>query len=68
MAKPAEGPFHDPAPLQNDKTFLFRLLLDDAMAHAVEIAPFLAMLGREGTIEDGQAQAGPLLLASIKVW
>lgn len=66
MAEPAEGPLHDPAPFQDDEAIVVRQFLDDAVAHAMDEAPFLAALGREGTVEDGQSQAGPRLLAIIE--
>lgn len=66
VAEPAEGALDEPASLQSDEPPLVRALLDDAVAHAVKVAPLLAAPGREGAIADGQAQAGPRLLAVIE--
>ncbi|MGN8097904.1 hypothetical protein [Methylobacterium sp. 22177] len=66
MAEPAEGSLHKPARLQHDEALLVRLLLDDAVTHAMEVTPVLAGLGREGAVEYGQAQARPLFLAVIE--
>src|SRR5215218_9551193 len=66
VAEPAEGSLDDPASLQNDEALLVWVLLDDTMAHAVNVAPLLAALGREGTVQNGQAQAGPGLLAVLE--
>ncbi len=66
MAEAAEGPLHDLAPLQHEEAVLIRFPLDDTMAHVVDVTPFLTTLGCEGVVEDGQAQAGPVLLAVIE--
>lgn len=54
------------ASLQLDEAPLIRLLLDDAVAHAVEAAALLALLGPGSAVEDGKAQAGPRLLTVIE--
>lgn len=66
MAEPAESPIYGPASLHNDEAFPVRQLLDHAMRHAVEVAPLLTVLGREGDVEEGQTQAGPHLLAFVQ--
>lgn len=42
MAHPAEAALDHPAALPHDEALLVRLLLDDAMAHGVPVAPLLA--------------------------
>ncbi len=66
VAEPAQGPLDHPAPLEHDEALLTRLLLHDLAAHAMQVAPLFAALGREGPIQDRQAQARPLLLARIQ--
>lgn len=62
VAEPAEGALHEPAPLQHDEALLIWVLLNNAVAHAVQMAP----LGGESAVEKGQAQVGPRRLAVIK--
>ncbi len=66
MAKPGERPLQGPAPLQHGKAFLVWLLLDDAVVHAVDVAPSPAALGRAGATGEGQTQAGPLRLTVVR--
>ncbi|MDH6666782.1 UNVERIFIED_ORG: hypothetical protein M2442_002781 [Methylorubrum zatmanii] len=62
VAEPAEGPLHDPTPLQNNEALLIWAFLDEIVAQSVEMTPLPAALGGEGAVEEGQTQAGPSLL------
>lgn len=66
MAEPTEGALHEPAPLQHDEALLIRGLLDNAVTHAVQMAPLSAPIGGESAVEKGQAQAWPRRLAVIE--
>ncbi len=50
--QPAEAALDNPATCERDKALLLGIARDDAMAHAVQVAPFPAALGGEGAIED----------------
>ncbi len=66
VTEPFQGAFHQPAPLEHDEALLVGLRLDDAMAHAVPVAPLLAAFGREGSVQERQAQAWPRLRPGIQ--
>src|SRR5690349_1627135 len=66
MYKPAEAAFHDPAAREHDKTFLSRVALAHAVAHAVPVRPRVTGCSREGPVQDCLPQAGPRRLAWIK--
>jgi site-specific DNA recombinase len=58
--------FHHPAARENDEALLAGKPLDDVVAHAMLVRPFLTALGSESSIEDGFAQARPFSLARIQ--
>ena len=66
MYKPAEAAVHDPAARKHDKTFLSRVALDHAVAHAVPVRPLVTGCSGEGPVQNCLPQAGPRRLAWVK--
>ena len=66
VREPAKAPFHHLAPRDHDKAFGCRVAFDDAVAHAVQVRPYTAMLGYEGTVIDRLGQARSNHLARVE--
>ena len=58
--------FNHPAACEHDEALLLGVALDDAVAHAVQVAPFPAAIRRECAVDDCLAQARPLRLARVQ--
>jgi len=66
VGQPAEAPLHHPATREHDEAPCGRVTGHHPVAHAVQVRPGAAALGREGTVVDTLAQRRPADLAGVQ--